>query len=92
MSTLLITRLIQNAGVVTVIERPTCNPPPSKLPDLREGSPYFMNCSARVFGGNLKDLHWAVGNKFMTSKREDGEQRATAIMEYIAAIKVFIAI
>lgn len=79
----------QSIGVVTVIEPPTCNPPASRLPDLREGSPYFMNCSANVYGGIVKDLLWSIGDKPASSKREDGEERATAILEYIPSFKDF---
>ena len=75
-------------GIVTVIERPTCSPPTNALPDLREGSPYFMNCSARVFGGRVKDLQWSIGKRMVSSKREDGENRATSILEYIPNFKV----
>jgi len=79
----------QTVGIVTVIERPTCSPPTNALPDLREGSPYFMNCSARVFGGRVKDLQWSIGKRMVSSKREDGENRATSILEYIPNFKDF---
>lgn len=76
------------SGIVTVIERPTCSPPANALPALQEGSPYFMNCSARVYGGKNMDLQWSIGQRRVNSKREDGENRATAMLEYVPNFKV----